>query len=308
MNKNDTVSPERIPNAVRSMWIRVLHSERGEVGDPPAAPPADPAAPPADPAAPPAEPNWRDTLPDNLKAHPLFEKYNSPHEALAAFVDAQKLIGPEKIIMPGKDADDKEWNERVFDRLGRPKEAKDYQLPLDLTIPKDLPMSEKLTQGFREQAHKLGILPKQFQGLYKWFMNEQIAQYNDIITANKATADESRTALRTEWGAAFDQNLSIAERVMQTYGNENVINFIKQNGLNADANFVKFLHNIGKVLSEDQLTGKPPSLTMSPEEAKAELSKMENDPKHPLFNENHPEHKVALEKRDMLYRQAYPNG
>lgn len=302
MFKNDNTCPNRITSAVRSMWQRVLHSERGEAGDPPE-PPVEPPQPPVTPPA-----DWRASLDENIRNHPSLKDFKTPGDVVKSYVEVQKLIGPEKIIMPSKDADEKEWNERVFDRLGRPKDPKDYQLPLDITIPKELPVSEKLVQGFREQAHKLGILPKQFQGMYKWFMNEQIAQYNDLVTVNKANAEKSTAALRTEWGAAFDQNLGISERVLQTYGDENVINFVKQNGLNTDANFVKFLHNIGKVLSEDQLTGKPPSLIMAPEEAKAELAKMENDKKHPLFDAMHPEHQAAMKKRDMLYRMAYPNG
>lgn len=302
MNRSDTINPLGILDAAKKMWFRVVHSERGEVGDPPAGDP--PAGDP--PANPPA--NWTDDLPDNIKAHPIFKKYGSANEALSAFVDVQKLIGPEKIIMPGKDADDKEWNERVFSRLGRPEKPEGYVLPTDLQIPKDLPMSEKLTQAFREQAHKLGILPKQFQGLYKWFMNEQISQYNDLVTARKGAAEESRKALRTEWGSAFDQNLALGEKVLQTYGDENTIKFVTENGLNTDANFVKFLHKIGKVLSEDQLSGKPPSLTMTPEEARSELSKMNADKNHPYWIADHPEHQEAMKKRDMLYRLAYPNG
>jgi len=252
--------------------------------------------------------DWRSSLPDNIRSHPVFQKYQSPNEALAAFVDVQKLIGPEKIIIPGKEDDDTAWNEKVFDRLGRPKKPEEYQLPLDLTIPKELPVSEELTQKFRETAHKLGILPKQFQGMYKWFMNEQIAQYNSATQANKANAEKATTELRTEWGAAFDQNLNIAERVLQSFGDQETINFVKQKGLSTDPKFVKMLHNIGKVLSEDQISGKPPSLTMTPDEAKAELTKMNSDTKHPLFDATHPEHKEAMKKREMLYRQAYPNG
>jgi hypothetical protein len=310
MFKNDTVSPERTPNAVRSMWWRVLHSERGDVGDGGDQGAGDQGAGDqgaGDQGAGGGE-TWRDSLPDNIKANPIFSKYNSANEALSAFVDVQKLIGPEKIIMPGKDADEKEWNERVFDRLGRPKKPEEYPLPTDLEIPKELPISDKLIQGFREQAHKLGVLPKQFQGMYKWFMNEQIAAYNDSVNGSKAKAEESRAKLRTEWGAAFDQNLAVAEKVLQSYGDPETVNFIKQKGLNTDTNFVKFLHNIGKVLSEDQLTGKPATLTMSPEEAVSEISKMNNDPNNPIHKADHPEHDAAMKKREMLYRMAYPNG
>jgi len=283
------------------MWQRVLHSERGEldIETPPETPPVVPPV---------VTDDWRSSLDENVRNHPSLKDFKTPNDVVKSWVEVQKLIGPEKIIMPGKDADEKEWNERVFDRLGRPKDPKEYQLPTDLQIPKELPISEKLVDGFRGIAHKTGMLPKQFQEAYKWFMNEQITAHNNSIAANKKSSDEARTALRTEWGAAFDQNLALGEKVLQSYGDEKVINFVRQNGLNTNPDFVKFLHKIGNVLSEDQLTGKPPSLTMAPEEAKAELAKMENDPKHPLFDAVHPEHDAAMKKRDMLYRQAYPNG
>lgn len=295
MFKNDNIRPLRITDAVRSMWQRVLHSERGEI---------DPAPDPA-PA-----PDWRSTLDETVRNHPSLKDFKSPNDVVKSYVEVQKLIGPEKIIMPGKDADEKEWNERVFDRLGRPKDPKEYALPTDLQIPKELPISEKLVDGFRGIAHRTGMLPKQFQEAYKWFMNEQITAYNDAVTSNKKVADESRTALRTEWGAAFDQNLALGEKVLQTYGNPDIIKEITDKGLNTSSNFVKFLHNVGKNFSEDQLTGKPPSLTMSPDEAKEEIRKMESDvsEKNPLFNANHHEHEAIKKKRDMLYRQAYPNG
>ena len=47
---------------------------------------------------------------------------------------------------------------------------------------------------------------------------------------------------------------------------------------------------------------------MSPDEAMAEIRKMEGDDKHPLNIAEHPEHSEALNKRDTLYRMAYPKG
>ena len=307
---NDTITPIiGTRNAIRSMWQRVLYSERGEAGAGEGGEGGQGGEGGAGgQGGEGGGADWRSSLPDNIKAHPVFQKYQSPNEALAAFVDVQKLIGPEKIIMPSKEADDKEWNERVFDRLGRPKKPEEYALPTDLQIPKELPVSEKLVQGFREQAHKLGMLPKQFQGMYKWFMNEQIAQYNDMLAGRKKGMEEATTNLRTEWGAAFDQNVSLGEKVLQSFADENIINDIKSSGVNNNPSFIKFLAKVGQAMSEDQLTGKPQTLTMSPEEAQAELSKMENNFEHPLYKEQHPEHDAAMKKRDMLYRMAFPKG
>jgi len=301
---NDTITPDNGKrSAIRSMWKRVLHCNKGETGGG-----GDGGDGGGGDGGGGGQDNWRSSLPDNIKANPIFEKYNSPHEALAAFVDVQKLIGPEKIIMPSKEADENEWNERVFNRLGRPGKPEEYVLPTDLEIPKELPVQEKMVQGFREQAHKLGILPKQFDGLYKWFMNEQITQFNDLTTAQKTSRDEATSALRTEWGAAFDQNVALGEKVLSSFGDAETVAFLKNNGLNNNPSFIKFLSKVGQAFSEDQLTGKPQTLTMSPDEAMAEIRKMEGDDKHPLNIAEHPEHSEALNKRDTLYRMAYPKG
>jgi len=305
---NDTITPDNGKrNAIRSMWQRVLFCRRGEAdggegGEGSGGEGGTGGAGSGGTAV------WTDTLPDNIKAHPVFAKYQSPNEALAAFVDVQKLIGPEKIIMPSKEADENEWNERVFDRLGRPKESKDYALPTDLEIPEGFPVREQLVQGFRDQAHKLGILPKQFEGMYKWFMNENIAQFNSAKEGIVTAKNEATSKLRTEWGAAFDQNVALGEKVLNTFGDEETTLFLRESGLNNNPAFVKFLSKVGKSFSEDQLTGKPAQLTSSPDEAMAEIRKMEGDDKHPLYIADHPEHAAAVQKRDALYRLAHPNG
>jgi hypothetical protein len=288
----------------------VLLGNRGGVGDPPAGDPpvGDPPAnePPVNEPPvnePPAD--WRATLPEEIKAHPVLKKYKDSTEAVKALVEAQSLIGADKIIIPGKNATDKEWNERVFDRLGRPSKADGYALPTDLKIPKELPVDPKIIGGFKETAHKFGLLPHQVAGIYKWFMEGQIADFNNYNKTQTDTMQTAETGLRREWGAAYDQNVAIARKVVAAYAGEDAVALLAE-GKGNDPRFIRLFANIGKVLSEDQLTGKPKGLTLTPEEAQAEIDKIKGDMKGPFWDAAHPEHKAVVEKVDTLTRMTLP--
>jgi hypothetical protein len=285
----DTIHPFK---GILNTLIATLRSERGEV---------DPAP---DPAPAPAATTF--TLPPELANHPIVTKYKGdPIEITRALIEVQDLIGPEKIILPSKDANEDEWNKRVWNRLGRPEKADGYALPTDLQIPKDLPIDERLVTNFKGAAHKLGLLPHQVAGMYKWFITEQIAGLENMKTSGTAARNEAETKLRREYGAAFDQNIALGEKVLNSFGDPELVSFLKKNGLNNDPNMIRFLAKMGSAFSEDQLVGKPKGLTMTPEEAQAEIAKIKGDPKHPYYNADHPEHKAAVEKMLALNAMVY---
>jgi len=249
--------------------------------------------------------DWRETLAPEIKAHPVLQKYKTSNDAVKALVEAQSLIGAEKIIMPSKDATSDEWNERVFNRLGRPASPDKYVLPTDLNIPKELPIDENLTKNYKAIAHKTGLLPNQVSELYKWFIGEQIIGYENMGKAQIVKKQEAETAMRTEYGAAYDQNMALAQKVVGRFADAGVIESLI-NGKGNDPALIKMFVNIGKIMGEDQLAGKPKGLTLQPDEALVELRKLEADMKGPLYDKNHPEHAAVMAKREALYEQAHP--
>lgn len=280
--------------------------EEPPAGDPPDGDPPSGDPPPAGTPPPAAVVKWTDNLPPEIKAHPVLSKYKDSTEAVKALVEAQSLIGADKIIIPSKDAKPEEWNARVWDRLGRPKDPAGYVLPTDLKIPEDLPIDEKLVTNFKAEAHKQGLLPHQVAAMYKWFMNEQIAQHGIFKEGINTTRNEAETKLRRDWGAAFGQNVALGEKVLDAFAEPETLTFLKQNGLHNDPSFIKFLAKIGSSFSEDQLIGKPRGLTLTPEEAQIEINKIRNDMKGPLYDDKHPEHKAMVDKVEFLTKMVHP--
>ena len=250
--------------------------------------------------------DWRATLPVEIKSHPVLQKYKNTTEAVTALVAAQSLIGADKIIIPSKDAKEAEWNERVFDRLGRPKDANGYAFPTDIQIPKELPVDPKVMTGFRETAHKVGLLPHQVAGLYKWFMEGQIADFNNYNKGRNENMQTSETNLRRDWGAAYDQNVAVAKKVLNKFVSPDALVKIADKGWGNDPDMIRMFAEVGKVLSEDQLAGKGKGLTLTPNEAQAEIDKIKNDMKHPYWDAAHPEHKAAVEKMEALTKMTVP--
>ena len=284
--RHDTFNPLRILEAVKSFIVGL--GKRGEVVVPPVAPP---------PAT-----DWKETLPDDIKADPIFEKYKDSGEAHRALVSAQKFLGREKLPVPSG-PEDKDTYDLIFKTLGLPENENGYELPTDFKIPDDLPVSDEMLAGFKKAAHENGILPQQFQGLYKWYMNSMAAEYKKMQEGQIASTKEAETNLRKKWGAAYNENVALAKKVFASFADEKAYAEFEK-GAGNNPVYLEFFANLGKVLSEDQLQGKPSGLEMTPDEAQSEINKIKGDTNHPYWKEGHPAHAEAVERMSQLTKMT----
>jgi len=273
--------------------LSILLNNRGEVEVPPVTDP-----PVTDP--PPVVGNWKENLPPEIKDHPVFEKYNEPNDAYKALVSAQKFLGAETLPVP-KDVDDKEAHDMIYKKLGLPETPNDYVLPTDLKIPEGMPVSEPMLNNFKAIAHEKGLSPKQFSDIYKWYMDTASQQFEAHNKAMDDSAKQAETGLRTKWGSAYGQNVALAKKVFHGFADEKAFAAFEQKYGN-DPVMIELFANLGKVLGEDQLAGKPTGLSFTPVEAQSEIDKIKGDMKHPYWIATHPHHKQAVERMDQLTR------
>jgi hypothetical protein len=110
-------------------------------------------------------------------------------------------------------ADDEHYDKKasaLWDRLGRPKDAKAYDFGED---PKDFVFSDadkEYRESFKPIAHRLGLTARQAKGLAEW----QIAQAKLARDAEKAGFDEggkrARAQFEKEWGREFKDRVAKA--------------------------------------------------------------------------------------------------
>jgi hypothetical protein len=83
---------------------------------------------------------------------------------------------------------------------------------------------------------------------------------------------------------------------------------IEQLGLMNEPIFIRAMQAVGAASADDSIRGSGggSSFSKTPDEAKAEIAKMEGDKAGPLWNRGHPEHELAVKRRTDLYKMAYP--
>lgn len=251
-------------------------------------------------------PEWRLSLPDEIRSHPILDKFKSPEDVIKSYIEAQKFLGREKIPLPPKDATKEDWDV-VFNALGRPESPDGYELP-EVELPEDVEIDEEFLAEFKEKAHELGLNKTQVGEFYKWYMDKMggmLAEMEELQAERRA---EAEAQLRKEWGAKYEENLKKAQSVLKNFADEDVLTEIEASGLGNNPALIKIFAKIGQSLSEDALEGKSAGrFTMTPEEAKKEILRIKSDPNHPINDEFHPEHKQALEYIESLYKMAYPS-
>lgn len=252
--------------------------------------------------------DWRGSIDPTIKDNPSLSKFKDPGALAKSYLELEKKIGAKGIAIPGKDAKADDFV-AVMDQLGRPKDASEYKLP-DVKLPDGLPKNEALENGFKSLAHKAGLLPFQVEGLYKWYAESQVAEYNQLVKERTDARQAAEASLRKEWGKAYDANIAMNDRIWKQFADDDFKTFMDESGLGNDPRFHKFMANVSKNFSPDSIGGDRGLTTKTPDEAVREINRIRVDKEHPLFeayrNRQHPDHDHAVKMMTDLHEQAYP--
>lgn len=242
-------------------------------------------------AAPAAPVGFFESLPDDLRAEPSLRNFTDPVSLAKSYVHAQRMIGADKIPLPGKSATDDEWRQ-VYRRLGAPEDPKAYQFESKAMQDADL-------EAFRAAAFEAGLNGKQAN---------RIAQFlESTVTQSMAARDEGLEAarlegeqeLRREFGQAFDQQLQLAHKAAVTFlGNTELLDTIElADGrlLGDHPAIVKMFANLAKEIGEDKLIGEASELVMTPAEAQSKISEITRQGT-PYWDKFHPEHRAYVDE------------
>lgn len=255
---------------------------------------------------------WHEGLSDEYRGNESLANIPDIDTLAKSYLDAQSYMGG-SIRIPSDDAGEDDWssfNQKLTDkvptlmnipsdeaearaallsRLGRPAESSGYT-------------TEGLNDDFREWAFENGLTDGQIAALVE-------RNGNDMRTATDAQDEDAREVfdgLKSKWGHAYDQNLSFANRAIETYADEAAIQYIQESGLNENAGFIQMMASIGSQLGEDLVSNignQGNSFALAPDEAKSQISEIQNNKAHPYHKGNG----EAVTRMAKLFEQAYPS-
>lgn len=233
------------------------------------------------------------------KDSPVFKPFEGKPlaEVFKSFDNAQKLIGGEKLVLPIGKNDTPEYWEQVFDRLGRPKDPTGYKFEKP-NLPEGLAYDENLEKAFAAECHKLGILPKQAQGLFAFYNKAVSDTFDEMEKAREGQYEQAQAKIKEIFGAKSDEALDLANRVLKTFGGSpQDIAYIADNYGN-DPVLTAMLARIGQQTREDALI-KGDKATFDLDAAGANLKK-----KDILFNKDNPLNAAYLDKKHPRHAEA----
>ncbi len=258
--------------------------------------------------------SWREHLPDDIdQTDPSLAMVNgtSATEVINQFakmhLNAQKMIGRDKISIPGKDASDEEMR-LYMTQTGCPETVDGYTAPTENVSEK---FDADLFTASREEAHRLGMTPSQLAGMSRFLDKRQSDAREEQASALATQMQESEAAIEKEHGDAFAQNTALAKAVIREYGGDEMEALAEERGLGSNHAFFNFCAKIGRALGEDEYVGQggTHSFTNTPEQATAEWNalQLDKDFMAAYQTDGHPGHKGAVEKARLLFVAMRPD-
>ena len=244
--------------------------------------------------------NFKDLIPENFREEKALDNFNNMEDFVKSYLHAQKLVGADKIPVPNKHATDEDWNE-VFKRLGAPENPDDYKYNI-----KDQELDSQQVSEFNKAAHKLGLLPKQAEGLIKFYneMNANMATSQEDAAAQAQLATE--TELKKEFGPQFNKRLDQAKKLaVNSLGSEFLENTYLKDGsrLGDNLQVIKAFSNLADKLSEDPIIQGDGTSYMTAKDIEKEIDELTQEGSA-YWSKTHPNHQKAVQEvlklREML--------
>lgn len=208
-----------------------------------------------------AGPEWLAGLPDDLKGDATLGRYANIEALARGHVETRKLLS-NRLAVPQADAPAEEWG-KVFDALGRPAEAKDYEIPL----PEGMQASG-IADAFRPVAHQLGLLPAQAKGVVEF--------YNKLNTDLDAAGQAQIDALKGEI-PDYDGKIALAKSAVAKLGLSDEFLTAAENRFGT-AELIKGFIKLGELVGEHgRVDGEGGAITANLANAEAQLTELQKD-------------------------------
>ena len=240
--------------------------------------------------------SWKDSISEAYRNDPNIEKFTEIDALAKSYINATKMIGQDKVVIPTNNSTEEAWSE-VYDKLGRPESAEKYSLDAKSEV---VNLDENAIKSFAEQSHKLGLNNKQAQGILEFYKNnmEGTAQQSKIDTETAQAQAEQQ--LRQEWGRDFEGKVKQAGALAKANINPEVLDMTLQNGtrLGDHPEIIKGFAKIAGMMQEDKIVATESENAQSVSNIEEEISSIINDRQGPYWNKGHPDH-------DKMVQQVY---
>jgi hypothetical protein len=244
--------------------------------------------------------DFKSLIPQEYKDERSLQNFSSMDSFVKSYLNANRMVGLEKLAIPNKHSTESDWDQ-VYQKLGRPETPDEYKY----NLPKESKLDSDSLNAFSKQAHKLGLLPQQADGIIQYY--QELANSSEIDANSKAETSriEAEKSLRKEFGPAYKDKINAARHLAtNTLGNEFLSNTLLADGsiLGNNPTVVRAFADLASKLSEDSLVKGEPSSYLSMSEINKQIAALQQ-PGSAYWDKRHLNHEAAVQEVHSLIQQ-----
>lgn len=243
-------------------------------------------------------------IPEDIRQHPSLSPIKDVENLARSYVNAQRLIGADKIPMPVNPTD--EDLDRIYGKLGRPETPDQYGISADGNI-----ITEERATEYADIAHKLRLTPDQAKGVLDYYRSVAENDMTTMANTNAQAMEQSAAALQAEWGDNYDAKMQSAQKVVDQFGAGNIMEMQLADGTKVGNHpdviraFAKIADFRQTVTSEDTVSEGTSSMGMSAQQAGNEIQAIMGDSSHAYWDKRNPQHQQAVERMQQLMEMQH---
>ena len=245
------------------------------------------------------------SLPDEIREHPSLAPIKDVENLARSYVNAQRLIGADKVPMPVNPTD--EDLDNIYGRLGRPETPQGYEIKPDGQV-----VTEEVAEQYADIAHRLRLSTEQAEGILEYYKST-IQQSSEAMQADvTAQVEQAETELRQEWGKAFEQKIQDAKGIFRDFASEDMLEMQLADGTLV-GNHPEFIRAFAKIAefrnsatSEDTITEATTNRALTPQQAQTEIDSIMNDKSHAYWDRKNPVgRQAAIDRMQQLMEMLH---
>jgi hypothetical protein len=245
---------------------------------------------------------WKDSISEEFRKDPNIEKFTEIDALAKSYINATRMIGQDKLVIPTNNSTEDQWNE-VYNKLGRPESADKYTLDAKSEV---ISLDDNAVKQFAETSHKLGLNNKQAQGLLEFYKTNMEGTAQQAKVDAETAQAQAEQQLRSEWGREFETKVKQASSLAKANMNPEILDMTLSNGarLGDHPEIIKGFAKIAGMMSEDKIVSTESESVQSNQSIQDEIDTIINDKASPYWNKSHPNHDKQVQQvytlREML--------
>ena len=231
--------------------------------------------------------SFMEMIPEELREHPSLSPIKDVGNLARSYVNAQRLIGSEKVPLPVNPTE--EDLDNIYSRLGRPETAAGYEVPVDGNV-----ITEEIATQYADIAHSLRLTPQQAQGVLDYYKSSVEQSSQGLHEQAEKQAEQTALELQKEWGSAFESKVTAAKDIVEQFGGGDLLQMKLDDGtlIGNHPVFIKAFAAMGDfkstVTSEDTVSDNATNKAYTPQMAQQEVDTIMNDKSHAYWNRKDP--------------------